>query len=652
MLQARYGSRAGFICRTLGACVVASLMVMRAASAAVVPVDSLIARSARALSTFDPAARWHALEALEEATLRSPTRADVWLARGHGNLETGRFSVARMCLRRAAHLAPGDAAVWRSLGLAWKLDWLCSVEPASLDRAAECYQRACELEPGRAEDWTLLAALLVMRGHPLQAVAAGLRGRSADSTAAGPLLMLGTAMFRSGDVGLSERAFSAAMPLLPDELRGCFDGARVLEPWTSPPRDSSKSDRTTSDEKMWALADPDLTTAENEAQLDFRSRVSTAIYLFSERGEVFWDMRAELFARYGPPSSISYNSAGAQIGWGVDLEFRFPRAYANRYVPESHAYPFNMQQWHYDALGMSVPIWDRSLTHHYELPYSGTRDLDPRPDPTLLAGRPELVALGAGRGVFRALPPGSAPLPLTASVIRFPQGDSTRVIAHVFAPGTPIDTLEGTWALVDGSGRIVGRGSQLLAPAACEPAEQRVAEFSALVPPGDYRLHLSVSGSRHRRGLTRMTTHVDSLDAGLAMSDLVFMCTPPLIATGPGGVHAEPDLARQVSGTRDATVYYELDRLVTDRSGWARFAYTYSVHRAATENSGKDHRARLFEVTREEATLGTHRRQFVSVPVRELKPGVYELRLVVRDLANDLTVERRLRFTRARSRPD
>ncbi len=541
--------------------------------------------------------------------------------------------------------------MWRSLGLAWKLDWLCSVEPASLDHATECFQRACELDPGRAEDWTLLAALLIMRGNPLQAVAAGLRGREADSAAAGPLLMLGTAMFRSGDVTLSERAFSAALPLLPDELRVRFDAARVLDPGLPSSEDSPEAGhKSVPDDGVWSSMDPDLTTAENEALLDFRSRVSTALFLFSERGEVCWDMRAELFARYGPPSSISYNGAGSQVGWGVDLEFRFPRAYANRYVPDSMAYPFNQQDWHYEALGMSVRLWDRSLTHHYELPYSGTRDLDPRPDPVVLAGRPELMALGAGRGVFRALPPGSAPIPLAASVTRFPQGDSTRVLAHVFAPATPVDTLEGAWALADANGRIVVRGTEPLSPAACAPGEQSVAEFSALLPPGEYVVHLSVSGSRHRRGIARTTTHVDAFEAGLAMSDLIFMCTPPLIATGPGVVHAEPDLSRRVGRSRDATIYYELDRLVTDRSGRARFAYTYSVHRAATD-SRPVHGAPVFEATREEATLGAHRRQFVSVPVGNLKPGPYELRLVVRDLANGRTVERRIRFTRAENRP-
>lgn len=626
----------------VGAWVAASAAHARVPSGVAISVDSLLARANRAFSQSDPAVRGRSLGELEEATLREPARADVWLARGRANLEMGHFALARTCLARACRLAPDDAIAWRSLALAWKMDWLCSVEPASLDHALDCSARACQLAPARAEDWTLLAALELVRGRPGPAIVAGLRGRAVDPEAAGPLLMLGSALFRSGEIALADSSFSAALPLLPADVRARFEDSRVVNPVRVSRADTPDADPKAAAREDWAAVDPDLTTPENEALLDFRTRVAMALFLFSERGEVTWDMRAELFARYGPPSSIDYNPAGGQIGWDTDLEFHFPGS--------RMSYPYNLQVWHFDALGMTVGLWDRSLMHHYELPTSETREMDPRPDPGLMAQRQDVVTLGAGRGVFRALPPGARPIRVSATVSRFPQADSARVLAHIFAPGTLTDSLQGAWAVAAVNGRVLMRGTQPLTPAACDPTDLRVAEFSALLPEGDYQLHLTVSGSGKRRGIARTSTRVEPSGPGLAMSDLVLMCTPPAVAIGPGGVRIEPQLLPRLSGTSDATIYYELDRLVTGDDGLARFVYTYTVRPVDPADPEISTRSPVFEASREESTPGSHRRQFVNVPVANLKPGWYELDLTVRDLRSDRSVMRRLRFRRDESR--
>ena len=601
------------------------------------PVDSVLARAARAFEGSDLALRQRSLEELRRATVEQPSRADAWLASGRAHLEMGQFSAARSALARATSLTPDDAGAWRSLGLAWRLDWLCSAERESLDRAQEAYARACRLAPERPEDWTMLAALLIVRGHPREAIVAGLSGRTADPDAAGPWLALGAALFRAGDVALADSAFARGMRYLPEPIRWRLEDPHVLHATPAAEPDSAG---TSSEHAMaaWAAVDPDLTTPENEALLDFRARAAIAVFLFSERGEVRWDMRAELFARYGPPSGIDYNPAGSQVGWDTNLEFVFPRSRGK--------YPYNLQVWHYDELGMSVRLWDRSLVHRYELPYSENRDLDPRPDPSMLVNRADVVMLGGGRGVFRVLPPGTRPLRLAAAVSRFPQAEGTRVLAHVFAPGTPLDSLRGAWALATPGGRILARGTQPLGPAACDPAQERVAEFSALLPPGEYRVDLTVGGARGQRGIRRLVVRVPEAPPGLAMSDIVLTCAPPGVAVGTGGVRIEPDLSRRLSGTRDATVYYELEHLRTGPDGVARFAYTYSVRPLDPEDPEGTRHAVVFEATREESTVGAHRRKFVTIPVAKLGPGTYELLMRVRDLTSNQTVARSIQFSR------
>src|SRR5262249_14706596 len=150
--------------------------------------------------------------------------------------------------------------------------------------------------------------------------------------------------------------------------------------------------------------------------------------------------------------------------------------------------------WNYPELGMQVTLWDRFLNQSYDYPYTIDRDLDPRPDLAALQSRPDLMSVAGGRGVFRAMAPGSRPIAVRAGVSRFPLQDGTRLLAHVYAEGQPTDTLQGSWALADAEGRIVARDSGRMSLSACDPGAEQVGSFSAAVPPGEYRLDLAVRG--------------------------------------------------------------------------------------------------------------------------------------------------------------
>jgi hypothetical protein len=127
------------------------------------------------------------------------------------------------------------------------------------------------------------------------------------------------------------------------------------------------------------------------------------------------------------------------------------------------------------------------------------------------------------------------------------------LLDHVVAPGEPTDSLLGTWAVVATDGRVVARGSRRMSASACDPAAQQMAQFSAAVPPGEYDVDLSVSGSGGRRGLVRLGADVAPSIDSLQMSDLVLVCGSSVPASS-DVVRIEPNLERRVSGNEPMAV--------------------------------------------------------------------------------------------------
>jgi hypothetical protein len=91
-------------------------------------------------------------------------------------------------------------------------------------------------------------------------------------------------------------------------------------------------------------------------------------------------------------------------------------------------------------------------------------------------------------------------------------------------------------------------------------------------------------------------------------------------------------------------IYYELDHLEVGSAGTARFAYRCTVH--LLDEGGAPHAAAVYEATREEENVGSHRRQFVTIPVASLPDGSYEVRMVVQDLENGAEVSGSTTFTK------
>ncbi|HET9328027.1 MAG TPA: tetratricopeptide repeat protein [Candidatus Eisenbacteria bacterium] len=539
-----------------------------------------------------------ALEDLEEAARLAPRRKDVWLALGKACLESGRTARGRSCLSRLVRMGGDDFETWFTLGEAWKGDWLRTVERVSLDKASHCYDRATRVAPDRAEGWTAAASIALLRGQARDAALAAGRARLIDLEGREPALVAAAALYRLGLVTEADSAFR-------------FVRARFSDGWLESFR--------------WEGTDPDLTTSENEAELDGLTRWALARFLFREGDRVRWDQRAELFVRYGPPAHIELDPV-----WAA-LEFVYPRHAKIMYAPDPIPFSFHMQVWHYPQLGINAVLWDRSLRYSYDFPYANDRSMDPVPDLALVDSRADLIALDGGRGVFRALPPGAEPLSLKAIVNRFPTKDAMSVVTHLFSPGTPAESLWGSWAVADEHGRVVHRDSGPLSVSACDPAGEQLIEFATVLPPGDYRVDVAVRKGSRGRGVAHLGIRVNGPPGPLVMSDLVLVCDDALTSIGAAEVRLSPNVEKHIDDPRSVAFYYELEGLGLGEDGQGRFSYTCTVH--PIERLGKEATmAAVYQATREEENAGTHRRQFVTVPVSSLGPGYYEARVRVKDL--------------------
>jgi tetratricopeptide (TPR) repeat protein len=592
-----------------------------------------------AVGTID--ARRQALAELEQASLLDPRRLETLLDLGRLCLEIGQRQRGRSFYERAQRVAPDDLGAYLALGNAWTWEWLSSFDDTALAHARQNLARAAELSPDRADAWARLAALEVARGQLGRSAMAAARGCAADSQAWEPIIALACAKYRAGDLAGADSAFRAARGRMPEHLSRRFGDA--ISSWDG--RDE-QHDITVSDtdaRARWEANDPDLTTPENEAELDYWTRLGLALLLFRDARGLRWDMRAELFVRYGPPRAVEINPDSSPLGYSY---YRNYSENAGAYLPPPIFFPFNVQVWWYPELGIRAELWDRSLTQTFHLPISLESDADPRPDPGLIASRPDLVSLGEGRGVFRAMAPGLRPIEAQGHIARFPSADGATLVAHVVTAGGPTDTLRGAWAVVSSDGRVIARASAALTTSACDPTGHRVTDFAVDAPAGDYRVDLTVSGSGGRRGIVRLAASVPPPDTGLALSDLVMTCGPEGASLTPGAVRIEPDMDRHVLGSRPLTVYFEINGLSSGADGRARFAYTYSV---THEPDGRPRRRETpvaYEASREEMNDGARRRQLVTVPMRSIKSGTYDLRIEVRDLVAGATASSELHFVK------
>jgi GWxTD domain-containing protein len=421
----------------------------------------------------------------------------------------------------------------------------------------------------------------------------------------------------------ADSIFAATIPRLPRKVRACYEDISPVatEQDTVILHHLPRAEQPAFIERFWRENDPDLSTPENEARLEYWERVTRAYFLFFD-------------AKRGGWVEMDYDPLGDQnVSFGTGPE-----------------YPANLMVWSYPELGMAVTLQDRLLSEYYLLPMAMDRDPDPVPNPDSLARRADALGTPGGRGVFHLLPPGARPLPFESLVARFEGSAGPHLLAQFETPGGPADSVWADCAVLDSARVVRARGSVLLGPSACAAATRRVGDFAADLQPGPYIVSVTLRDGAGRRGILREPLELAPPRPVLALSDVVIACGAP--GRGAGPVRIEPNPGAQVAGTGPLTAYFEIYHLQPGSDGLARFEYIYTVRSAAPDT--RHWISKLFaptppapvSVSRDEQNLGASRRQFISVPVGSLPPGPYRLEISVRDLVADRVVVRRLGFTR------
>jgi len=587
--------------------------------------------------TFD--ARRIALRELEQACALAPERADLELLLARTYAEAGFTKQSRLRFERALRIAPDNADARMGLGMAWRRDWLKYLERRSLDRAIEHFAAAGRLDPQRADAWLMLSTLEVEKGDLPAGRSAAERALDADRSRADCLLAGASLHWRQGDVHGADSLFRLAFTRLRRSVRQRFEdfAPLVTEEDTAAFGRLPENQRPEFVRRFWSENDPDLVTPENEAQLEYWARVAQAYFLFYDPARREWDQRGDIYVRYGPPSAATYNPVGTGL-------------YGLSGGVSQVAFPVNVLVWAYPQLGMVAVMQDRQLSEHYELPPSMEYSTDPIPDPHVVAGL-DVVTTPGLKAVFPSLPPGARPLEVSSQLARF-EGEHgvPMLFAGISAPGNPTDTLNADLVVLDSTMHEVARLRRPLSPSACDAGGQRVADFQLPLPPGAYVVGTSVRGGG-ARGARREFLTVPAIDSVLSVSDLLVTCgVPPVLESS---VQLDANPSGRVPAGQPLVAYFEVYHLARGADGAGRFEYETTVRSAEADNRmwlqrwlSPRREGEGLGVTRQDAVLGTVRRQFVSVPIRSLAPGHYRLDLLVRDVLTGDEQKRTAFFTR------
>src|SRR5262249_54524303 len=236
--------------------------------------------------------------------------------------------------------------------------------------------------------------------------------------------------YRAGRLATAESLFTLALARMAPRLAARFRDVTPLVPAGEGDAfaDMSPAQRAEYARRFWSLSDPDPTTRVNEARLEYWARVAHATLLYSDTWEPHWDMRAELYVRYGAPGHIACQPPGSPLAQRPNeydhigtFAVRGPAGAAVLSIPRRVGdadpmwYPLHNQVWEYPQLGMSVVLEDLAISQHYELPRSSWAGTDAVPDPGVMA-RSGLLATAGGRATFAPFPPGVQPLAVQGSV--------------------------------------------------------------------------------------------------------------------------------------------------------------------------------------------------------------------------------------------
>jgi len=269
--------------------------------------SKLFASAQARLERSEHVQRQLALGEMQDAALLDPTRPDIAVALGRLDLEFDFLSRARDVARRAIAADSSYSPAWLLSGEVWKRYWLTTIDEDARDRAIMAHRPQ---RPARSEERARVAAaapLLVDAGEPEAAYAVAVSAARAAPRDPQAQALLAASAQRIGDLSIAQQLFDVAVPRLPVQQRERYEDISSLLPAAA----TESFEHMTGDARMqfidrfWADTDPDPVSPENEAKLEYFTRVTQALNLYgtSRLGE--WDMRAQYYVRFGRPSGRS-----------------------------------------------------------------------------------------------------------------------------------------------------------------------------------------------------------------------------------------------------------------------------------------------------------------------------------------------------------
>lgn len=137
-------------------------------------------------------------------------RADLWLAQGECQMQTGRMRDARNSFDKATELSPTSTQAWLSLAK-------CTLQLGDVQRADLLLRKALVLDPGSAEAHLMNGYVRLRQNRLPEALAAFQKASALDSNDAVSLCMVGYVLEKTGKAEMALKYYAQALKIKPDD---------------------------------------------------------------------------------------------------------------------------------------------------------------------------------------------------------------------------------------------------------------------------------------------------------------------------------------------------------------------------------------------------------------------------------------------------
>ncbi len=403
-------------------------------------------------------------------------------------------------------------------------------------------------------------------------------------------------------------------------------------------------------ESFWRKRDPDPSTPENEAKLEYYKRIAQANRLFSTSGLAGWRTdRGRIYILLGPPKEVQRDFGGQGSGLSAITGPKETWQYWNLPNPKL---PYNMEFVFVDRFGTGSFVLDRS----YRADRGRNEPLD-QANVTFQFDAMEIMAealknpfdnMGKLKGIITAEVDFDL-VPFRWEAFAFkgaPKKTYLPLLVQVPYASMPVKKGDGgdlvslnlTVNVSDALGRIVFGTSRDInfrrtaADAGASGAGSLDLQASLHLEPAVYTFHLRVLDNYSgKMGTSHREVRVPDFDSrGLALSDLVFSPAPlaePGKAVGKAGEEtiSLAGASSSIVAGDEMSLYMEIYGLSLDpATGLGRFSARYSLMQ-----DGKT----LARIPADPVPPAPERDRRIrnSLRIKDIKPGNYVLRAEITD---------------------